>query len=115
MVETNLRYHILDGRRNQPRDKICDNYTKTYCTRAEVTSSNKESLVIQHFTENNYLVICLLKKNLMQELLNLEYMKVYIDVYAHVRHVEHPSSNPVANIEAALRQVDQLKQDIFKM
>ena len=35
-----------------------------------------------------------------------------IDVHAYVRHVEHPSSNPVPNIEATLRQVDQLKQDI---
>ena len=35
-------------------------------------------------------------------------------VNAHVRHVEHPSSNPVPNIEAALRQVDQLERDFFK-
>ena len=44
----------------------------------------------------------------MQELPNLEYMREYIDVHAYVRHVEHPSSNPVPNIEAALRQVYQL-------
>ena len=51
----------------------------------------------------------------MQKLPNLEYMREYTDVHAYVRHVEHPSSNPVPNIEAALRQVYQLKQDIFKM
>ena len=94
-------------------------FVKSYCIQAELISSNEDSLVFNHFTQSNYFAVCLLKQirrqKEMLKLLNLEYMKVYIDVYAHVRHVEHPSSNPVPNIEAALRQVDQLKQDIFKM